>query len=65
MKFVLLFVALTLTACETKKHYTDFKVVEFCRELDGEYYLKQASGYDYIGPLNNNGINCTRVLFGR
>ena len=24
-----------------------------------------SEGFEYVGPLNNNGINCTSVLFGK
>lgn len=65
MKFVLLFAMLALSGCNVRKTYSEYKIIEFCRDLSGEYYMKEAAGYEYIGPLNNNGINCTRVLFGR
>jgi hypothetical protein len=46
-----------------------FKVAEFCRDDPAarEANLKSLAdeGYRYVGVANNNGINCTDVIFGK
>jgi len=69
MKKLFLVLAVCLVGCKQTKQYAEYKTFEFCRD-DGEHFIYNELyttllGYEYIGPLNNNGINCTRVLFGR
>jgi hypothetical protein len=69
MKKLFLVVAVCLLGCDQPKTYSQYKTVEFCRDTYDfqvvEMFNKDLLGYSYIGPLNANGINCTRVLFGR
>lgn len=66
MKKLLMVMALVAAGCG-EKPVTEYRAVMFCREDITEFdtRLKQLfkDGFRYAGPLHQNGINCTNVLF--
>jgi hypothetical protein len=49
---------------------TESKFVQFCREDSATTQQAHADlllkgGWRYLGPVNNNGMNCTNTLWAR
>lgn len=59
-----------LMACSPTPGRGESKVVGFCREEGSVAHTRTLNrlydaGWSYVGPLHNDGINCTNVLFRR
>lgn len=58
--------SLTLTACEAKWEY---RVVQFDRDtasfMEAELEALGSAGWEYAGPLTNNGMNAKFIAFKR